>query len=843
MRTTSLLVSCVLMLAGCSGSGPGGSSSDGTGGGGSPGVTSSSGNTGGAGGSGSGGDPSGTGGSGSGGDPSGSGSGGDPSGTGGSGSGGGSGGSGSGGDPSGTGGSGSGGDPSGSGSGGDPSGTGGSGSGGGPGGSGGSGSGGDLSGSGGAGSGGDPSGSGGAGSGGDPSGSGGAGGSGGAAGSGGSGGAGGSGGGSASLSPCGTPGNLLDTPEAFLDLGHIEAPYRLFVSGDRAVSWDHDRWILWNTATRAVIADGHSPGGFDMLSEWPPDGPPPELPGGVELRGGLLLIQTDPLHAFELRNAADGALLATITAEYEDVGLATDGSYAWTARSGNLTVWSPDGDEVLSAALTIYGAFHAAPDAVRIAPIYAADWPVQVVPIDGSPPHLTPAFAGTFHAWSQDGERFLTTAGNTVRVYSKTGVQESIVNLPDIDNLAATGDYLWTYKEYYPGYPLKIYRIGGGNVPVAQYENRGGTTVVPTERAIGVFNSGSPKLAIIDLGGAEITRTEHEVAGHAHTLAHIDGSLHWVIAGPQGVITKGTADDPDATGTLGCGAANLGGSASGQVAIATAVGTIFLYDTADLDAGPTASVPLHSARVRLSADGRVLAARATEREPHIEERFLKIFSLPDGAEVASLPSAVKLIDFSLSSSGTTLGRAYLDATVASGESRVVSDVTGETVIHQDTQFQPVPVISPDGHHFLLTDQAPQDGCGFTQFYEDGVLVNAVPGCAIGWLDDTRALVQTYQQYWLPSRWEYKATTIYDELGNPIGTSPLPRISLRPREFARMSDDYGVVPVSPTAVYARYEHAIYDVETGATLATLPVNSVLAGSSAVYPCGNAICAAPY
>ncbi|HTN82674.1 MAG TPA: hypothetical protein VL242_03290 [Sorangium sp.] len=480
-----------------------------------------------------------------------------------------------------------------------------------------------------------------------------------------------------------------------------------------------------------------------------------------------------------------------------------------------------------------------------VASQYGADSSVQIIPIDGSPPHLGPGFAGTLHGWSQDGERFLTTAGSTVRVYSKTGVQESIVNLPEFYELGAIGDYLWTHSTYLPGHPLQIYRIGGGNVPVAQYEHNPNATIVPTERAIGVFERSSPGLTVVDLGGSEVTATEHETAIHGSSVIHIDGGLRWAIGSWQGLIEqKGTVADPDATGMLGCGASNLGGSASGQVAIATAVGTILLYDTADPDAGPTTSIPLHSARVQLSADGRVLAARATGSTPY-DQRALRIFSLPDGAEVASLASEVTLLGFSLSSSGTTLGRTYHGSGIPRGNERIVSDVSGETVIYQDTGPQPIPVISPDGHHFLVTDEPIEGGCGFTQFYADGVLVNAVPGCAVGWLDDTRALVQTYYYNVSTSRWTYQASTIYDELGNPIATPPLPRITLNPRDREAIGDGlvYGIVPVSPTAIHALYEHAIYDVETGATLAPLPKASVLAGSSVVYACGNAICAAPY
>ncbi|WP_437730512.1 hypothetical protein [Sorangium sp. So ce1335] len=802
MRTTSFIVSCAILVAGCSDPGPGSSSSEGTGNGGSPGVTSGSGSTGGSGGAGAGGDPSGTGGAGTGGDP---------SGTGGGGTGGG-----------GTGGAGTGGDPSGTGGGG----------------TGGAGAGGDPSGSGGGGTGGDPSGSGGAGAGG----SGGAG----AGGSGGAGGGGGTGGGPAPIFPCGTPDSFLDAPEAFLDLGHVTAIGHIFVSGDRVLSWDHNRWILWDTATRVQIAEGLAPAEFSEPS-FP--GQDPVLQGRVELRGDLMLIPTDPRHGFELRSAADGSLLATVSTDHyhDKVGLAADGSYAWTVGT-RLTVWSPTGDEVLSTDASGYEQIHAGPDAVRVATSGSVNSSIRVLPLDGSPPHSTPAFAGTFHSWSQDGQRFLTTAGNTVRVYSKAGAMEAIVHLPSIEKLTAAGDYLWTHQDRYPDYPVTIYRIGGGNVPVAQYAYASNAVIVPTERAIGVMHDTPPTLEIIDLGGPEVTRTQHEIPGRSNSAMHIDGGLRWAVGNVGGAITqKGNLADPDTIGRLGCGAARLGGAASGLVAVATSSGTTFIYDTADLGAGPAMSIPLHSSRVRLSADGRLLVALAIDtRHPYPDDRFLRILSLPDGAEVASLATGASLFDFSLSSSGTTLGRTYLRNVSPSTNDRFVSDVSGATVFYQDTgPSQPVPVISPGGHHFLLTDETPENGCGFTQFYEDGMLVNAVPGCAVGWIDDTRALIQTYTRASSTAPWQYQASIIHDELGNPIATPPLPRISLTRKNSSPFEYDqtYGIVPVSPTAVHAGFEHAIYDIETGATLATLPARGTLAGSLVVYPCGNELCAAPY
>ncbi|WP_437931423.1 hypothetical protein WMF37_19960 [Sorangium sp. So ce291] len=781
MRAMSLNISCLLLLVACSGSGPGAST-------GSP---SGAGDTGG-----NSGDPSGSGAAGGHGGNSG-----DPSGSGAAGGHGG-----SGGDSSGSGAAGGHG-----GSGGGPSGSGAAGGHGG--------------------SGGGPSGSGAAG------GHGGAGG-GGSSGSGGAGDGGAGGGGSGGLefrSACGTSGNLLDTPEAFLDLGHIATVRRLFVSGDRVLSWDYDRWILWDTAARAAIADGHAPGGIDYED---PMEPPPELPGGVELRGELMIVQTNPLHAFDLRSAVDGSLLATVSAEYDRVGLASDGSYVWTLDNyRDLTIWSPSGDEVLSTTVSRPGALHAAPDAVRIAQQGIGALSIEVVPVDGAPQTLTPAFSGNFHAWSADGARFLTTAGTTVRVYSKDAVQESIVYLPTTAGLAATGDYLWTYQGDIPGYPLKIYRIGGGNIPVAEYAYYPSTIVVPTERAIAVIYYAQSQLEVIDLGGAEITRTEHKILRTTNSLAHIDGGLRWAVTTAGNAIAqKGTLADPDATATFGCGPSILDGSASGHVAIATASGATVIYDTADLDAGPTVSLSLKSSHVELSTDGRLLVAHDAISSPDSD---LRVISLTDGAELALPDVGGSLIDFSLSAGGTALGRRYFPPAGTSGSGAlIVSDVSGETVFFQSTGPGQLPVISPGGQRFLLADKGPGGGCGFTQFYDEGVLVNVVPGCAIGWIDDTRALVQTYRRI-ASDRWEYEASTLYDPTGNVVSTPALPPIPIRQQG----SMTGGIVPVSPTAIHVRGGSTIHDVETGAVVTTLPVAGVLAADHVVYLCGHGICATPY
>ncbi|WP_437337521.1 hypothetical protein [Sorangium sp. So ce394] len=656
-------------------------------------------------------------------------------------------------------------------------------------------------------------------------------------GTGGAGGTGGSGGSGAALGPCGTGRLALGSPNAFLDIGHHKHLSRLFLSGNRVLGWDYDRWILWDTDARAAIADGHAPGG--TFFDDPMSGAPPrELPGGVELRGDIVLIQTDPQHAFELRSAADGSLLASVTAEYDEAGLATDGSYVWTRRySGNIiTLWSTAGVERWSVAASYHGALYAAPDALRIA--VGGDHGVIVLPADGSPPTVTPAFSGTFHAWFQDGERFLTTTGTTVRVYSKAATQESIVNLPSTRNLGGTRDYFWTFEDSRSGYPLTIYRVGGGVVPAAEYAYGSDYKLVPNERAIGMLRGEWPELDVIDLGGAEVTRSEHDMPMIYNTSIHIDQDLRWVASSSYGVISlKGILTDPEDPGLLGCGwITALGGSRSGHAAVATSSGKTFIYDTAALDAGPWAAIPFFTSKVMLSADGSLLAARAYGAASSVVDYSLRLFSLPDGAERASLSRDVRAMDFSMSLDGAVLGRTYASSTTR--YQRIVSDWSGESVVFQDTRRAPTPFVSPDGRHFVVTDDLAENGCGFTQIYEGSALVNAVPGCAVGWVDDTRVLVQTYVQDRNTPRWNYKASTIYDELGNVVGTPSLPRLPVDTEDY------YGIQPVSATVFYSRGDGVFYDIETGAAVATFGgVRNAVAGAFLVHGCGYNVCATPY
>ncbi|WP_437940534.1 hypothetical protein [Sorangium sp. So ce341] len=77
-----------------------------------------------------------------------------------------------------------------------------------------------------------------------------------------------------------------------------------------------------------------------------------------------------------------------------------------------------------------------------------------------------------------------------MRVYSKAATQESIVNLPSTRHLGGTRDYFWTFEDDRPGYPLTIYRVGGGVVPAAEYAYGNDYRLVSNERALGMLRGG-----------------------------------------------------------------------------------------------------------------------------------------------------------------------------------------------------------------------------------------------------------------------------------------------------------------------------------------------------------------
>ena len=209
-------------------------------------------------------------------------------------------------------------------------------------------------------------------------------------------------------------------------------------------------------------------------------------------------------------------------------------------------------------------------------------------------------------------------------------------------------------------------------------------------------------------------------------------------------------------------------------------------------------------------------------------------------------------DIALSASGALLGQALINYTSPTTTtcSRQVTAVTGGSVQWSDTfavnanQLRygclGMPVrLSPDGTGIAVSDSLSTTSA--TNIYSNGVLVTAVPGWVVGWLDNNRVLVN---QYTKPSLQPllYAASSIYSATGTLLAAPALPAM-------------FSIDVVSPDSIYDpgsgltnEPANVIYSLSTGAPIWTsfspAPQGlGAIAGSDVVFQTGNQIVLEPY
>jgi hypothetical protein len=150
-------------------------------------------------------------------------------------------------------------------------------------------------------------------------------------------------------------------------------------------------------------------------------------------------------------------------------------------------------------------------------------------------------------------------------------------------------------------------------------------------------------------------------------------------------------------------------------------------------------------------------------------------------------------------------------------------------------------LSPDGT--LLATSPSAGGLVTTNIYKNGTLVSAVPGALVGWLDNTRLLVNDYINAGMAGI-EAAGTTIYDSLGNKLGNPPI--LNLAP--FQAVTSDSVYLPTSYSqGGYSVGANSIESLTTG-TLTWASGNSspgpgAVGGSQIVFASGNLVLAQPY
>jgi len=612
---------------------------------------------------------------------------------------------------------------------------------------------------------------------------------------------------------------------ALLDLGHSQSVQTLRVVANQVLSQDsRGHWLLSDDASGAELASGDSvwPSVNGSVISWP-----------VDMAGTTIVIGIT--NGLEIRSSSDGHLLTTIASPTIDSvsqktwwKLASDGSYVCAGSQAGLSAWSPTGQLLLSKSgdYSTAKAF-AAPGEIRVALGPAGQNVIETVSVVDSTSITSPSFSGNFNTWFLDGANFLTNLSSTVWTYSKAGVQLGVTSLPTEEILGGQGNWFWTY-EVASQSTLSIYSVGGSS-PSATYSSFTAPTVVPSATTIGIFSANNT-LTVFDLSSAVPSRTDYQlpVAGSA-AYAALSGSQWW-IGNEQGVIFDGSSlSGIPRYLTLGA-ATSISGSSS-KAAVATASGKILYFQPTV--ATPEGSIEFSGAKIALSSDGTVLAAAASASNL-LPDRTLKVFSLPGETLINSWPysqSGTDLIDFTLSDSGTMIGQ-ITGTYVTSTWNRQVGPLTGGTVWSDvPGTSDPGPIrLSPDGTLVAVSEHKNPSIDLTTKIYKNGILVTAVPGWVVGWIDNGRILVNEYINESPDSvHSAFAHASIFSATGTELSQPALP-------ELLNIQD------VTSDSIYSPDLNEIFSLSTGQSTWSSPYPSqktgAVSGPYVVFEAGSRI-----
>ncbi len=551
-----------------------------------------------------------------------------------------------------------------------------------------------------------------------------------------------------------------------LELGHSEQVIsQLRFKGSRVLSQDRSgHWVLWDYDSGALVARG------DQAIR--PFGPGEGVPG--ELADSTFVIPV--MNGLEVRSASQGSVLSVIALpglSYSESSkiwwrLASDGSYICTGSPAGLVVWATNGNALISKAGDYSGAkIFAAPEEVRVALGPAGADVVERISVPDGTSSTTSSFAGDFYFWFLDGERFASGLGNSSWIYSKNAVQQALVSPADLRTFAGQGDWLWTSSDYH----LKIYRVGEV-APV--FTDGGWCDHVDASGSKIVYEGSEHNARVVDLSGPFPVWSDAALPIGGLSTFGVSPSGNWVGGNVHGAIVDGTSLSTE-TRYLGLGAAWSVAGGSDYVAVSTAIGQIFYFDPDSTE--PEGTINFSSSKLAATSEGTTLAAMANTKDHEFTDRTLNFYSLPSGALVRTFPYTLAdtppmtfLYDFSLSASGSALGRVLnVDGQIV----RQVTDVSGTTVSWSDTnQASTAIMLSPDGTLIAASNTSNLTAAA-TNIYKNGLLVSAVPGTPIGWIDDSRLLVKSYKLMGHDD--VYDKSTVYASTGEIVAQPTLPEM--------------------------------------------------------------------
>jgi WD40 repeat protein len=576
-----------------------------------------------------------------------------------------------------------------------------------------------------------------------------------------------------------------------LQLGHVGTLNDIVYQGTRILSADTGGGVaLWNATSGELLANFNSGCSQNCIA----------------LAGPTVAVRYPD--ALELRTSSDGALLARLPAPAQNVSwwkLASDGSYIALGQGTGITVWSSAGVQLFVRDGTYQSAIaFAAAGELRVGGGPAGAHVIEKITVPGAASTSSAAFPATFHSWFADGDRFLTTAGNVVTVYSHDLVQQDIATLPTVVGLSGRGNWFHTHNAG----SLRVYAVGSAATAAATFAVPDVDTVVAGNNTLGVLTYGAPQLSVIDLSGATPARADYTAPlGYLSAYASLSAS-EWVFGTSAGVLLGELNAGAPQRYSLGR-AHSIVGSAS-RFAIATASGSIFHFDGETL--AQQGEITFASTKLEMSADGTRLAASAlASGAQYVTDETLRLYALPGGNLVSDWPydftGPTILLDYSLSGSGTVLARILLP----SGGTRTqqVDAIAGAPVwFENNASGQPIR-LAPNGAAHAVSSEG-LTPVASTRIFVNGVLSTAATGWAVGWLDDNRLLINRFRYSNTPPAALFDGSVILDSTGQTLASPALPQMD-------RMQ------PLPANRLYSPRYNQIFDVATGAVLWSSPADA--------------------
>jgi hypothetical protein len=576
------------------------------------------------------------------------------------------------------------------------------------------------------------------------------------------------------------------------DLGHASRIETLQYSRSRILSIDSDRRsVLWNSQNHGRIRT------FEPDCDASCGAP-------AEMAGTTVIVRRKA--GFDVYSATDGSLSTRIewlAAQSSSWKLAMDGSYLAGFDATGILVWSVSGGLLVSAKGDYQNAIaFGTPAELRIANGTAGSDVIETIQVPAGTRAASVPFSGDFHSWYDDGERFFATTPE-LRVYSSDAALVW-TGAGVVQDFAGYDDWIWTGPSQASD-QIRFWRIGGSNTFNETLRNQ---EIRASGSTVALFSTVGAATVVFDLSspGTVPPRIEYPaIVGSVERLAALS-ITDWVVGTRFGVVASGLPAGPALP--FSHGAVTSIAASPERISFATASGRIVILDAITRELEST--IDLSSDKVLLSADGAVLVAKPAVGYQFPAENSVKLYTLPAGNETLSLPTFGSENEIWLSPTGEPFAISRLRR-VSSSPSFVTHFVyrkDGTEIWQRQETLNVAPAsnsplrISPSGSR-LVTSSAGPSPEAMANFFTSGIATGSAQGWPVGWLDESRLLVNRYLPRIVGQDPGFEECQIVNENGQVLASTSLPEL----QEFQTIGTDL---------IYSAALNSIFDVNSGSAV---------------------------